>query len=106
MNLLPYLKTDSLLPHESFFWRNGYAKAFRKGDWKLVVNEKDKLTFLFNIAEDREEKHDLSANRPDKLKELSLALKEWEKNNSVLPSWPSSADVLIKVNGKWMRFPS
>jgi len=95
-----------VLPHEKFFWRNGYSKAFRKGDWKLVVNEKNKITYLFNIAEDREEKHDLSSSRRDIVKELQLALKEWEKNNSIPPSWPSSADVLVEVNGKWFRFPS
>jgi arylsulfatase A-like enzyme len=106
VNLLPYLKNDSLLPHSDFFWRSGYSKAFRRGDWKLYVNEKNKVTLLFNLAEDRAEKHDLSGKRPDKLKELKDALKEWEQKNSVPPLWPSAADVLIEVNGKWYRFPS
>jgi arylsulfatase A-like enzyme len=106
VNLLPYLTNDSLLPHHDFFWRNGYSKAFRRGDWKLYVNEKNKITLLFNIAEDREEKDDLSASRPDKLIELQNALKEWEKYNTVPPLWPSAADVIIEVNGKRFRFPS
>jgi arylsulfatase A-like enzyme len=106
INLLPYLTKDTALPHAFFFWRNGYSKAFRKGDWKLYVNEKNKVTYLFNMAEDREEMHDLSGKRPDKLKELLDALKEWEKKNTVTPLWPSAADVLIEVNGKWFRFPS
>ena len=106
VNLLPYLSNDSLLPHQDFFWRNGYSKAYRRGDWKLYVNEKNKIIFLFNIAEDREEKNDLSARRPDKLKELQDALKDWEKKNTVPPLWPSAADLLIEVNGKWYRFPS
>lgn len=106
VNLLPYLTNDSLLPHQDFFWRNGYSKAFRRGDWKLYINEKNKITYLFNIAADREEKNDLSARQPDKLKELQEALKDWEKKNTVPPLWPSAADVLIEVNGKWYRFPS
>jgi arylsulfatase A-like enzyme len=106
VNLLPYLINDSLLPHQDFFWRSGYSKAFRRGDWKLYVNEKNKVSFLFNIAEDRAEKHDLFKNRPDKVKELQDALKDWELKNSVPPLWPSAADVLIEVNGKWYRFPS
>ena len=106
VNLLPYLTNDSLLPHQDFFWRSGYSKAFRRGDWKLYVNEKNKITYLFNIAEDREEKHDQSKNQPDKVKELQDALKDWETKNSVPPLWPSAADVLIEVNGKWFRFPS
>ncbi len=106
VNLLPYLTNDSLLPHRDFFWRSGYSKAFRRGDWKLYVNEKNKITYLFNLADDREEMHDLSAKRPDKLKELQDALKDWEQKNTVPPLWPSAADVLIEVNGKWYRFPS
>ncbi len=106
VNLLPFLTNDSLLPHRDFFWRSGFSKAFRRGDWKLYVNEKNKITYLFNLAEDRAEKIDLFNNRPDKVKELQDALKEWEQNNSVLPLWPSAADVLIEVNGKWFRFPS
>jgi arylsulfatase A-like enzyme len=106
VDLLRYCNNDPGSPHEYFFWRSGYSKAFRKGDWKLYVNEKNKVTYLFNIAEDREEKNDLSHSRPDKLKELSDALKEWEKKNSVPPLWPSAADVIITVNGKRYRFPS
>lgn len=106
VNLLPYLKTDTALPHQLFFWRNGYSKAFRQGDWKLVVNEKNKISYLFNIATDRKEMVNLSAKQPDKLKELKDALKDWEKKNSIKPLWPSAADVLIEVNGKWFRFPS
>ena len=106
VNLLPYLSNDSLLPHQDFFWRSGYSKAFRRGDWKLYVNEKNKVTYLFNIATDRKEKYDQSKTQPGKLKELKDALKDWEQKNAVPPLWPSAADVLIEVNGKWFRFPS
>lgn len=106
VNLLPYLSNDSLLPHPDFFWRSGYSKAFRRGDWKLYMNEKNKIVYLFNLANDPAEKNDQSKKRPDKLKELQDALQDWEKKNSVPPLWPSAADVLIEVNGKWFRFPS
>lgn len=106
VNLLPYMTNDSLLPHRDFFWRSGYSKAFRRGDWKLYVNEKNKVTYLFNLADDPSEKSDLSKKQPAILKELQDALKDWEIKNSVPPLWPSAADVLIEVNGKWYRFPS
>ncbi|MBL7703572.1 MAG: sulfatase-like hydrolase/transferase [Ferruginibacter sp.] len=106
VNLLPYLTNESLRPHQDFFWRSGYAKAFRRGNWKLYVNEKNKITYLFNLADDPTEKNDQSKKQPDKLKELQDALQDWEKKNSVPPLWPSAADVLIEVNGKWFRFPS
>ena len=106
VNLLPYCNGDTSKAHDYFFWRNGYSKAFRKGNWKLYVNEKDKIQYLFNIAADREEKNDLSATRKDKLKELLDAFHQWEKKNAVPPIWPSAADVIIMVNGKRFRFPS
>lgn len=106
VNLLPYLANDSLLPHRDLFWRSGYSKAFRRDEWKLYVNEKNKITLLFNLVEDPAEKHDRSKIQPGKLKELQDALKDWEQKNAVPPLWPSAADVLIEVNGKWYRFPS
>ena len=106
VNLLPYLTNDSLLPHHDFFWRSGYSKAFRRGEWKLYVNEKNKISFLFNLAADPAEKYDQSEKQPAKLKELQDALKDWEQKNTVPPLWPSAADVLIEVNGTWYRFPS
>ncbi|MBK8610781.1 MAG: sulfatase-like hydrolase/transferase [Chitinophagaceae bacterium] len=106
VNLLSMLPSGSAVTHDFFFWRSGYSKAYRKGDWKLYINEKNKITWLFNLAEDREEKNNLAAKYPEKLKELTDDLKEWEKKNTVAPLWPSSADLLIDVGGKWFRFPS
>ena len=105
VNLLPYLHSNNT-PHDVFFWRSGYSKAFRQGDWKLYMNEKNKVTYLFNLATDREEKYDRSKTEPVKLKELINGMKEWESKNTIAPLWPSAADVLIEVNGKWFRFPS
>ncbi|MEP7239142.1 MAG: sulfatase-like hydrolase/transferase, partial [Ferruginibacter sp.] len=106
VNLIPFCNAAAGLPHTDFFWRSGYSKAYRRGDWKLYVNEKNKVQYLFNIAEDREEKNDLSASQPGKLKELIEALLQWEKKNTIRPLWPSAADVMIEVRGKRFRFPS
>lgn len=70
------------------------------------MNEKNKVRLLFNLAGDPAEKSDQSKKQPAKLQELEDALKDWETKNSVPPLWPSAADVLIEVNGKWYRFPS
>ena len=69
VNLMPYLtnRTDSL-PHKNFYWRNGYSQAIRNGDWKLYINKKSKITYLFNLANDESEKHDLSKQYPEKVK--------------------------------------
>ena len=106
VDLFSYINSDTALPHDVFFWRNGYAKAFRMGDWKLFLNEKQKIIRLYNIATDRAEKYDLAVSQPAKLKELKDALKNWEKKNAIPALWPSAADVLINVKGKWYRYPS
>jgi arylsulfatase A-like enzyme len=105
-NLIPFLNGDTGKPHEVFYWRSGYSKAICMGPWKLYVNEKNKKTFLYNLDNDIEEKHDLSATQPDKVKELRHAVDEWERTQTITPSWPSGADLLIEVDGETYFFPS
>jgi len=106
VNLLPFLDDRSKRPHEFFYWRSGYSKAIRKGDWKLYINEKNRITYLYNLTEDPEETKDRSGEFPARVNELRKALTEWEKKNAIDPKWPSTADVLIDVRGKQYRFPS
>lgn len=107
VNLVPYLtgKTDSM-PHKVFYWRNGYSKAIRNEDWKLYINKKSKKTYLFNLAGDQQEQHDLSKQYPEKVNELKQQLQNWEDNNFINPRWKSNADVLIDVDGEMIWFPT
>ena len=105
-NLFPFLTVDDNAPHDIFYWRSGYSKAICKGDWKLYVNEKNKKTFLFNLKEDIGEKKDLSASLPEIVKELKKELETWEKTQTIHPSWPSAADIIIAVDGEEYYFPS
>jgi arylsulfatase A-like enzyme len=114
VNLLPFLDgTSSALPHEVLFWRFGNQMAVRKGDWKITLAaprppagskaaaEEDEpparrglrrqanrnaTTQLYNLAQDIGESKDLSAQNPDKFKELQDA---WNKWNAELmaPRW-------------------
>src|SRR6516225_6819805 len=79
VNLMSYLDDPMKYPHEIFFWRSGYSKAICKREWKLYVNEKSKKTFLFNLSADIGEHQDLSADNPEKVKELKKELDQWEK---------------------------
>ena len=107
VNLMPYLtsQTDSL-PHKIFYWRNGYSQAIRNGDWKLYINKKSKITYLFNLSNDESEKHDLSKQYPEKVNELMQQMQQWEDKNFIKPHWKSSADVLIDVDGEMIYFPT
>jgi len=88
INLLSYVNGKAKArPHETLFWRNGFSKAVRKGDWKLYVNERNGKTLLYNIADDLSEQKDLSTGNPAKVKELQEALKKWE-SQLAKPIWP------------------
>jgi arylsulfatase A-like enzyme len=88
VNLVPYVNgSNAQRPHETLFWRNGYSKAVRKGDWKLYVNERNGKVLLYNLATDVVEQQDLAAAQPAKVKELQAALKKWE-SQLAKPRWP------------------
>ena len=105
VDLLPYLADSKKGPHEILYWRNGYSKAIRKGNWKLYINEKSKSKYLFNLETDREELHDLLNSEPAIADQLMKELNKWEKTQTINPAWPSMADILIDVRGKKYFFP-
>jgi arylsulfatase A-like enzyme len=105
VNLFSYLTNNTATPHQTLHWRSGYSKAMCKGNWKLYVNEKNNKTFLFDLANDLEEKNDLSKKEPVKLKELQKELQQWEKTETIKPAWPSAAKMIIDVKGEKYYFP-
>ncbi len=89
VNLIPFLnKQTQEVPHKALFWRAGRNKAIRKGDWKLIVSEIDKKTYLYNLKQDPSEKNNLTGTEKAKLNELSHDLSNWEKTLTK-PKWPS-----------------
>ncbi len=77
-NLLP-LMTDGLeaardWSRETLFWSADHNRIVRHGDWKLQVAERPQTQWLFNLAEDPTEQHNLAAARPDKVAELMALL--------------------------------
>ncbi|MXV51891.1 sulfatase-like hydrolase/transferase [Pedobacter sp. HMF7647] len=89
VNLLPFVNGKVTgIPHQTLYWRSGWAKAIRSGDYKLYINEKEHKKLLFNIKEDLSEQHDLSQKNPDKVSELNTRLLQWEKTLAP-PAWPS-----------------
>jgi len=85
VNLIPYLTgSGKNPPHETLFWRSGRNYAVRKRNWKMV-KRRGKVE-LFDLASDISEAHDLRADRPDILKEIENAYKQWNSQMAA-PLW-------------------
>jgi arylsulfatase A-like enzyme len=104
VNLLPYMAgMDTTHPHKILYWRSGYNKAIRKGDWKLVMNQKDHMTLLYNLRLDKSESANLAEKQPSIVLELQMDLARWEKT-LVTPLWPSVGFFKNIFDGQIDRF--
>ncbi|SMP43023.1 Arylsulfatase A [Neorhodopirellula lusitana] len=56
--------------------------SVREGDWKLLGYRSGK-TSLYNVVEDRSEKHDVAAEHPEIVSQLVKKLKAWEQKMEV-----------------------
>lgn len=84
-SLLPTLEEGKPLEHRGLlFWEHENNRAVRDGDFKLVAPNGEGWK-LFNLAEDRTELHDLSAEMPEKVKELKEAFEAWGKRVGAYP---------------------
>jgi uncharacterized sulfatase len=83
VNLMPYLTGKNPgAPHDVLFWRWVGQFAIRKGDWKyLTVSDRQ---YLFNLATDPEEKHNLLSQHPELVQTLRPQLERWTQ--TLIPS--------------------
>lgn len=88
IDLLPFL-TDSIFraPHQKLCWQMGIAKAIRQGEWKLLLNDLQKDTILYNIATDPFEKKNVKNQFPDIVQTLLASHQEWS-DQMLPPLWP------------------
>jgi arylsulfatase len=69
-SLVPAFSKDETIARDSLWWLHEDNKAIRVGDWKLVAAKGDAWA-LYDLQTDRAEQHDLSAQMPEKAKELA-----------------------------------
>jgi len=75
-NLIPYLKGEAKgAPHEALHWRWMAQSAIREGNWKLLRG--GEREYLYDLATDPGEKHNLAAEHPDKATGLREKLAAW-----------------------------
>lgn len=102
-DLVPALRDSAVIPHEVLFFRNRYSKAVRAGDMKLYVNEKNKVSLLYNLARDPSETTDLSKTLPAEKRRLRQLLAKWEKDLQP-PIWKQSTNFAILAGDKYYFF--
>jgi len=66
------------------FWEHEGNRAVRLGKWKLVARHKTDWE-LYDIEADRTELHNLVAQHPDKVKELTALYEAWAARCQVIP---------------------
>lgn len=75
-NLVPYLKGEiTRAPHDALMWRWMAQSAIREGGWKLLRG--GEREYLYNLATDLEEKHNLASQHPDLAARLRGKLTGW-----------------------------
>ena len=81
----------------ALFWHSGGYEAVRDGDWKLQVSQNPPRIWLFDLATDPIEHHNLSARRPDEVKRLraKLAAHDREMPKSL---WPALLEEPIRID--------
>lgn len=89
VDLLPYLRGNAQgRPHQTLFWRSGQYKVVLDGDWKLQSSEAQHRVWLYDLAADPTERHELSQAQPERAKAM-LALIAAQDAQNVRPAWPS-----------------
>ena len=76
------------LGREALYWHFPHYRGsdvvpysiVRKGEWKLIKRYEGKTFELFNLKDDLEERHDLSVQLPDKVRELNFLISDWLMN--------------------------
>ena len=85
-------------PHETLFWTQDHYRVVRHGDWKLQRSgPNDEFVWLFDLAHDPTERHDLASERPDKVAELDAVLAAHLAEQAP-PRWNSIASNPISID--------
>src|SRR3546814_2384823 len=82
---------------DALYWRSGDYRAVRAGDWKLQVTKRPEKVRLYNLATDPTERHDLSAEQPQRVAQLR-AMIEAQNRDMAKPIWPGLIEGPIRID--------
>ncbi len=83
---------DKPIERDALYWEHEGNAAVRVGDWKLVRFGRNGPWELYNLKADRTELHDLSADQPERAKELAAKWDAWAERANVKPYPPAGQD--------------
>jgi arylsulfatase A-like enzyme len=78
------LFTGGKIEREAIYWEHEGNRAVRAGEWKLVAVHKGPWE-LYNIAQDRSEQRDLSADQPDRVQQMTALWEAYAARANVEP---------------------
>ena len=96
VNLLPYLSHEAKgVPHEALFWKLSIHSAVRVGRWKLYMEPKNGIEYLFDLENDPQETTDLKTRHPEIHADLKARYEAWDQS---LPprAWTNISPVFKK----------
>jgi arylsulfatase A-like enzyme len=87
VSLVPLLRGETTPPERTFCWHYPHyhgstwtpGASIRQGDWKLIEFYHWQKIELYNLKDDPAEQRDLSAENPDKARELLDRLHAWQR---------------------------
>lgn len=93
ISLAPAFRGEKLARPTPLFWEHEGHRAVRQGKWKLVAKHRERWA-LHDLERDRAEQRDLSAEHPEKVKELVELYEAWAERCGVVPfgSWRKARD--------------
>ncbi len=98
VSLAPAFSGKPLNRPQPLFWEHEGNRAIRIGDWKLV-SKHPAAWELYDMAMDRTEMHDLTAQDPQRVAGMSALWETWAKRVGVM-SWPLSGAERKKAKQK------
>ncbi len=116
VDLLPFVTGRAAgAPHEALFWRQGHNHVVISDGWKLFSAERPKKRWLYRLADDPTEQHNLIDEQPEQAALLAAKFDAWNAEQHE-PLWSSQTDGPVSIDktisepesedDEWVSYPN